>query len=123
MIGLGTIINTAGIIVVAAFSIEISLQAANIQYFKYFSNVINSSIFEWKEEAGTAVMMILGEPSYWVLIICVFFACVKFSFFAKIFVKEEKLSEEEVKKILFSAVLLAFVFVGVVDTVLAIDLA
>lgn len=57
-------------IVVAAFSIEISLQAANIQYFKYFSNVINSSIFEWKEEAGTAVMMILGEPSYWVLIIC-----------------------------------------------------
>lgn len=57
-------------IVIAMLSIEISLQAANLQYFKYFSNVINSSIFEWTDEAGTALMMVIGEPSYWVLIIC-----------------------------------------------------
>ncbi len=62
--------RTVVTIVIAVLSVEIALQAANLQYFKYFSNVINSSIFEWKEEAGTAVMMILGEPSYWVLIIC-----------------------------------------------------
>ncbi len=57
-------------VVIATLSVEIALQAANLQYFKYFSNVINASIFEWKEEAGTAVTMILEEPSYWVLIIC-----------------------------------------------------
>lgn len=56
-------------VVIVALSIEIALQAANLQYFKYFSNVINSSIFEWAEDADTALMMILGEPSYWVLII------------------------------------------------------
>lgn len=54
---------------VAVLSFEIALQAANIQYFKYFSNVINASILEWKEEAGTTVVMILGEPSYWLLIV------------------------------------------------------
>lgn len=57
-------------VVIATLSVVIALQAANLQYFKYFSNVINSSIFEWTEEAGTAVTMILEEPSYWVLIIC-----------------------------------------------------
>lgn len=57
-------------VAIAVLSVEIALQAANLQYFKYFSNVINASIFEWKEEAGTAVTMILEEPSYWVLIIC-----------------------------------------------------
>lgn len=57
-------------VVIVALSVVIALQAANLQYFKYFSNVINASIFEWKEEAGTAVTMILEEPSYWVLIIC-----------------------------------------------------
>ncbi len=62
--------RTVVLVVIAALSVVIALQAANLQYFKYFSNVINASIFEWKEEAGTAVTMILEEPSYWVLIIC-----------------------------------------------------
>lgn len=62
--------RTVVTVVIAVLSVEIALQAANLQYFKYFSNVINSSIFEWTEEAGTAVTMILEEPSYWVLIIC-----------------------------------------------------
>lgn len=62
--------RTVVLVVIAALSVVIALQAANLQYFKYFSNVINSSIFEWTEEAGTAVTMILEEPSYWVLIIC-----------------------------------------------------
>ncbi len=61
--------RTVVTVVIAVLSVEIALQAANLQYFKYFSNVINSSIFEWMEEAGTAVTMILEEPSYWVLII------------------------------------------------------
>lgn len=61
--------RTVVTVVIAVLSVEIALQAANLQYFKYFSNVINSSIFEWTEEAGTAVTMILEEPSYWVLII------------------------------------------------------
>lgn len=62
--------RTVTIIVISVLSVEIALQAANLQYFKYFSTVINSSIFEWKEEAGIAVQMILQEPSYWILIIC-----------------------------------------------------
>lgn len=68
-------------IVIVALSLEIALQSANLQYYKYFSNVINNSIFEWKEEAGTAVMMIVGEPSYWILIISGLTIIVAFSIF------------------------------------------
>ena len=44
--------RTVVAVVIAVLSVEIALQAANLQYFKYFSNVINSSIFEWTAEAA-----------------------------------------------------------------------
>ncbi len=55
-------------LVIVVLSIEIAFQAANLQFFKYFSNVINAAIFEWNDELGTNLMMILGEPSYWFVI-------------------------------------------------------
>ncbi len=110
-------------IVVAAFSIEISLQAANIQYFKYFSNVINSSIFEWKEEAGTAVMMIFEEPSYWVLIICGLALIALFAVFiwkrmektlAEILSDKTRMTHvDRIKILLFSAIVIGLCAFGI----------
>ena len=47
------------------YTVVFSLSAANIPYFCYFFQPINSSIFQWFGYAGTTAGMIVGESSYW----------------------------------------------------------
>lgn len=48
------------------YIITFAIEAANIPYFKYFFNHLNSSIFNWMEYSDTTASMIFGETSYWV---------------------------------------------------------
>ena len=50
------------------FSIVFFISAANIPYFKYFFNNINSSIFNWAEYGSTTGGMITGETDYLIAI-------------------------------------------------------
>ena len=47
------------------YAVVFSLSAANIPYFCYFFQPINSGIFQWFGYAGTTAGMIVGESSYW----------------------------------------------------------
>ena len=47
------------------YTIVFSLSAANIPYFCYFFQPINTSIFQWFGYAGTTAGMVVGESSYW----------------------------------------------------------
>ncbi len=47
------------------FSVSFIISAANIPYFKYFFNNINSSIFNWVEYGSTTGGMLFGEKGYY----------------------------------------------------------
>lgn len=47
------------------YTVAFIICAANIPYFDYFFKIINSSIYNWFEYAGTTAGMIFGETSYY----------------------------------------------------------
>lgn len=51
---------------ITLFGLVFAISASNIPYFNYFFKHINSSIFNWAEEGGNALQMILQESSYYV---------------------------------------------------------
>ncbi|MDR2949398.1 MAG: hypothetical protein LBV71_09335 [Prevotella sp.] len=57
-----TIFNVFYIIV---YTLVFAIGAADIPYFKYFFKHLNVSIFNWNEEGGTTIEMILEETSYY----------------------------------------------------------
>lgn len=54
------------VVYVVLYSIVFAVGVADIPYFGYFFKHLNSSIFNWAEERGTALEMILQEKSYYV---------------------------------------------------------
>lgn len=71
------LIRTFSIYYFVLYGIVIGLSVADIPYFSYFFKHLNSSIFNWKEEGGTAMSMILQEKSYYIyfLIYIILFTC------------------------------------------------
>lgn len=47
------------------FGLVFAISASDIPYFNYFFKHLNASIFNWKEESGNALQMILQESSYY----------------------------------------------------------
>ncbi len=60
------------------FSLSFIASSANIPYFIYFFNNINSSIFNWMGYGATTGGMIFGESSYYLPILCYFIATITF---------------------------------------------
>lgn len=54
--------------------------AANIPYFAYFTKILNSSIWNWTDEGGTALGMMFGEASYYLYIFYFVAATALFAF-------------------------------------------
>lgn len=50
------------------YSICFIIAGANIPYFQYFFQNLNSGIFQWFEFLGTTLGMLFGEKSYWLVI-------------------------------------------------------
>lgn len=50
------------------YSICFIIAGANIPYFQYFFQNLNSGIFQWFEFMGTTLGMLFGESSYWLVI-------------------------------------------------------
>lgn len=50
---------------IVMYAIAFVVCAANIPYFAYFFKIINSSIWNWAEYAGTTAGMIFGEKAYY----------------------------------------------------------
>lgn len=50
---------------ITLYTVAFMVCAANIPYFDYFFKIINSSIYNWFEYAGTTAGMIFGETSYY----------------------------------------------------------
>ncbi|MBD8348711.1 LTA synthase family protein [Dysgonomonas sp. HGC4] len=48
------------------FGLVFAISASDIPYFNYFFKHLNSSIFNWKEEGGSALQLVLQEPSYYI---------------------------------------------------------
>lgn len=79
VLGLFNMLNKAIIGAVNSFYIVliglvIAISAADIPYFNYFFKHLNASIFNWKEEGGNALAMMLQESSYYAYF-CLFFIC------------------------------------------------
>jgi len=62
------------------YAIVFGVGIANIPYFNYFSKHLNSSIFNWAEEKGTAVNMILQEKSYYIYFLFFVLSVIAFAF-------------------------------------------
>ena len=75
------VFRTFNILFSILYAIVFGVGIANIPYFNYFSKHLNSSIFNWAEEKGTAVNMILQERSYYVYFLFFFLSVVSFTFF------------------------------------------
>ena len=76
------IFNTCTIFLGILFPITFLVSAANIPYFDYFFNNINSSIFNWMGYGATTGGMIFEESSYYIPIIGFLIIVVLFWFFA-----------------------------------------
>ena len=50
---------------ITLYTVAFIICASNIPYFDYFFKIINSSIYNWFEYAGTTAGMIFGETSYY----------------------------------------------------------
>lgn len=61
-----TIIRICNIYYILLFGTTLALSFADIPYFNYFFKHLNASIFNWKEEGGNALSMILEESSYYI---------------------------------------------------------
>lgn len=51
------------------YSISFIIAGANVPYFQYFFQNLNSGIFQWFEFLGTTLGMLFGEKSYWTAIL------------------------------------------------------
>lgn len=51
--------------IVSFYILVFAVTTSNIPYFSYFFKIINSSIFNWVDEGGAALQMIVGESSYY----------------------------------------------------------
>lgn len=47
------------------FGLVFAISASDIPYFNYFFKHLNASIFNWKEEGGSALQLVVQEPSYY----------------------------------------------------------
>lgn len=61
-----TFFRITNVLYTVLYSIVFAAGVADIPYFGYFFKHLNSSIFNWAEERGTAMEMILQEKSYYV---------------------------------------------------------
>ena len=60
-----------------------AISAANIPYFQYFFQNINSSIFGWFSYAGTTAGMVVGESSYLLYIALFVIVCAAYLFIVR----------------------------------------
>lgn len=83
------------------FALVFSISASDIPYFNYFFKHLNASIFNWKEEGGNALQMILEESSYYIyfliftIIIGIFILIVIRTGKLTIRINEQKLSKKQ----------------------------
>ena len=75
-----TVFKVFNILFSSLYAIVFGVGIANIPYFNYFSKHLNSSIFNWAEEKGTAVNMILQEKSYYIYFLFFVLSVVTFAF-------------------------------------------
>lgn len=61
------------------FGLVFAISASDIPYFNYFFKHLNASIFNWKEEGGSALQLVLQEPSYYMYFFIFVIALVLFS--------------------------------------------
>jgi len=59
------IFNIFNVFYIIVYTLVFAIGAADIPYFKYFFKHLNASIFNWNEEGGTTIEMILEETSYY----------------------------------------------------------
>lgn len=59
------IYNIFNIFYIVVYTLVFAIGSADIPYFKYFFKHLNASIFNWNEEGGTTLEMILEETSYY----------------------------------------------------------
>lgn len=74
------VLNTFNIFYIITYTIVCGVGIADIPYFNYFFKHLNTSIFNWTEERGTAVDMILQEKSYYVYFLFFIVSVVLFIF-------------------------------------------
>lgn len=77
------------------YTIVFAIGIADIPYFNYFFKHLNISIFNWNEERGTTMEMVLQETSYYVymvlfVIVVAVFGCLLFRLSKKLLQKEQK---------------------------------
>lgn len=72
-----TVFNTFYTII---YTIVIGVGIADIPYFNYFFKHLNTSIFNWAEEKGTAMNMILEEKSYYIYFLFFILSVIFFGF-------------------------------------------
>jgi len=75
-----TVFKVFNVLFSCLYAIVFGVGIANIPYFNYFSKHLNSSIFNWAEEKGTAVNMILQEKSYYIYFLFFVLSVIAFAF-------------------------------------------
>lgn len=60
------VVKITSIYYIVLFGLIFALSVSDVPYFKYFFKHIDSSVFNWKEEGGEAISMILQESSYYI---------------------------------------------------------
>ncbi len=70
----GKLVRPIGIFFGTAYCLVLMACAGNIPYFAYFTKVLNSSIWNWAEDGGTALGMMFTEVSYYLYIAAFFLA-------------------------------------------------
>ena len=65
---------------IIAYTIVFGVGIADTPYFNYFFKHLNASIFNWAEEKGTAVNMILQEKSYYIYFLFFILSVILFAF-------------------------------------------
>lgn len=65
---------------VVFYSLSFGISIGNIPYFAYFYKPLNSSIFNWGEEANTNMLMVLEESRYWAYLLLFILSVAYFTF-------------------------------------------
>jgi hypothetical protein len=63
------VINIFNVYYIIIYTLVFAIGAADIPYFNYFFKHLNTSIFNWNEEGGTTMEMILQETSYYIYMV------------------------------------------------------
>ena len=102
------------------FGLTFAASVADIPYFNYFFKHLNSSIFNWKEEGGNAMQMILQESSYYVYFLLLIVAVVLFSYIVirvgQISLKPDKIKLVKKQYLIYSPICLLLIglcFLGI----------